>query len=1153
MPGELIGGRYQLLDRLGAGGMGEVYRARDGLTDDVVALKRTMVLPDDASGSMATVGAGETWILGERETDLVRTLRRDSEESTIARLALASEFRVLSSLRHPNIVSVLDYGFEKTGLPYFTMQLLPEARTIVRAARGEPLDARLDLLFQLLRALSYLHRHGIVHRDLKPSNVLVADRHVTVLDFGISSLPVAAVAGTIAFMAPELFMGASPTPASDFYAVGCVAYEMLTGRRPYRAHPMMGGRPDLTPLDAFGALGTLVACMLSNDPNARCASSANELIARVAEAANRPVPPEGLAHRESYLKAAPLSGRKNEINLLSNALEAAAAGRGSAWLIGGESGVGKSRLVDEVRSRALVRGVLALTGRAEERQGPYAICRDAVLRLALLVDVSDEEAGVLKLVFPGIERVLARAVPDVVLDPQVAGARLMEVIVALFERYVGPILFVVEDAHLLGDGLKVLQKLADRADPARWLILAPFRDDERPQLSRECRGMHLLRMARFEEADIREIASSMLGPELGSNPTVVAFLERETEGNAFFLVEAVRELAEASGSLDRVSPEMLPDHVLSSGMRDYARRRIARLPDWAHDAIRAAALIGRDVDLDVLRRAEPGVDLDALLVACGDAAILEGYGYYWRFMHDKLRETVLADVGDGLRRDLSRRVAAAIEAVHGAAPDWVQVQALLWRDAGVPEKSAEYLVAAAVQMLSTGLPDRAVEFAVEAARQLGVDLPDTRERRGAAINADMATIGRLMADRAPIELLSLPRLADERIAGVVRILMLIGPCAHISQNVELFALSTLKAFALTVEHGLGPDAPKVFAMYAAVVRGLTGDSRRAFDVSTAAMELDRTLYGRISAPVAFLHTWFVNHWINAVGTNVPFAEDGARVAFDEGDPLYGCFNASSHVMYVAAMGAPLQQVIDDAALQAARVAGRVVVSEFHCLLERQFARALMGLTADRCSLSDDEHDEERDLASICETTNYNQIGYYCTAKMRLAYYAGDYAAAVAYAERALPTLPAFRGQIGEWEFAFYRALASAARAAEADERERDRLIAIAQELLEAFKAWASVGPANFAHKRDLIAAELHRVRREDEDAAAAFHAAVQSAEHSGFTHDLALAHERAAIFFEATHDCARADEHAERAAAQYAAWQAWAKSAAVRERFRAGR
>ncbi len=129
---------------------------------------------------------------------------RSSEKARMARLTLASEFRVLSSLRHPNIVSVLDYGFQANGLPFFTMELLPAAVHLNRAARGQPLDVQLDLLFQMLNALSYLHRHGIVHRDLKPSNVLVTGRHVTVLDFGVAGLPEQTVAGTAGFMAPEV-------------------------------------------------------------------------------------------------------------------------------------------------------------------------------------------------------------------------------------------------------------------------------------------------------------------------------------------------------------------------------------------------------------------------------------------------------------------------------------------------------------------------------------------------------------------------------------------------------------------------------------------------------------------------------------------------------------------------------------------------------------------------------------------------------------------------------------------------------------------------------------------------------------------------------------------------------------------------------------
>ena len=87
-----------------------------------------------------------------------------------------------------------------------------------------------------------------------------------------------------------------------------------------------------------------------------------------------------------------------------------------------------------------------------------------------------------------------------------------------------------------------MQKLIDKAGELRLLILASFRDDERPQLAIECPGTHVLYMKRFGEREIRDVAASMLGRELGSSPAIVTFLQRETEGNAFFLVEAVREL-----------------------------------------------------------------------------------------------------------------------------------------------------------------------------------------------------------------------------------------------------------------------------------------------------------------------------------------------------------------------------------------------------------------------------------------------------------------------------------------------------------------------------------------------------------------------------------------------------------------------------------
>jgi serine/threonine protein kinase len=99
------------------------------------------------------------------------------------RLALAQEFKTLASLRHPHIISVLDYGFDKNRQPYLTMELLEDAPTLIGFGQDQPRPKQMALLVQVLQALAYLHRRGIIHRDLKPDNVLVINNQVRVALF----------------------------------------------------------------------------------------------------------------------------------------------------------------------------------------------------------------------------------------------------------------------------------------------------------------------------------------------------------------------------------------------------------------------------------------------------------------------------------------------------------------------------------------------------------------------------------------------------------------------------------------------------------------------------------------------------------------------------------------------------------------------------------------------------------------------------------------------------------------------------------------------------------------------------------------------------------------------------------------------------------
>ena len=135
-----LGKRYRLLEEIGQGAMGVVYRTYDRISGETVALKRLL----------AELG---------RKPDLVFGTSSD------LRLLLASEFQSLASLRHPNIISVYDYGFDNREQPYFTMELLREATSIVEYGSKKALVEKVHLLVQLLQALAYLHRRGIVQPD----------------------------------------------------------------------------------------------------------------------------------------------------------------------------------------------------------------------------------------------------------------------------------------------------------------------------------------------------------------------------------------------------------------------------------------------------------------------------------------------------------------------------------------------------------------------------------------------------------------------------------------------------------------------------------------------------------------------------------------------------------------------------------------------------------------------------------------------------------------------------------------------------------------------------------------------------------------------------------------------------------------------------
>ena len=322
-PGCVVAGRYELLDRIGQGAMGIVWRARDQVLARDVAVKEVR-LPD-------LMPARDRAILRER------TLR---------------EARVSAKLSHPCVVTVHDV-IEADGIPWIVMELVT-ARSLERVlAEDGPLPARrvAETGMLLLGALASAHAAGVVHRDVKPGNVLLTrDGRAVLTDFGIAAVDgdpaltqTGMVVGTPGFCAPERIRGAPASPASDLWSLGATLYAAVEGRGPFDGH----GSPmavltsivhsDPPPARAAGPLAAVIGALMSKDPAQRPdATRARQLLAGAADtlgavpsaasAAPAGPGPASACARPSFARAGPVSGGAGPVSAGAGPARAPASG-----------------------------------------------------------------------------------------------------------------------------------------------------------------------------------------------------------------------------------------------------------------------------------------------------------------------------------------------------------------------------------------------------------------------------------------------------------------------------------------------------------------------------------------------------------------------------------------------------------------------------------------------------------------------------------------------------------------------------------------------------------------------------------------------------------------------------------------------------------
>src|SRR3990172_9302730 len=363
IPTSFASGRYAVKRFLGEGGKKRVYLAHDTLLDRDVAFA------------------------------LIKTDGLDEA----GRERIRREAQAMGRLTSPHIVTVFEVGSEGDS-PYIVTELLTGGFVEDLVQRSEehklPLEQVVHIGEEVCRGLEVAHERGVVHRDLKPGNVgLMADPSagsgqaltVKIADFGLavaidrSRLTQAGMmVGTVSYMPPEQALGGEITARSDLYSVGCMLYEMVTGRPPFVGDDNIAiigqhlNTPPVSPSwhrpDLPKGLEALILRLLEKDPNKRPASAGEvrQALASIDLTGRRPTTETTEAPVENPLYRRTFVGREAELRQLQSAFDGAMSGQGALAMVVGEPGIGKTALVEQLATYVSLRGGRTLVGHCYE-------------------------------------------------------------------------------------------------------------------------------------------------------------------------------------------------------------------------------------------------------------------------------------------------------------------------------------------------------------------------------------------------------------------------------------------------------------------------------------------------------------------------------------------------------------------------------------------------------------------------------------------------------------------------------------------------------------------------------------------------------------------------------------------------------------------
>jgi serine/threonine protein kinase/tetratricopeptide (TPR) repeat protein len=866
----LENGRYAILKKLGEGGKGVVYKARDTVLNRVVAIKmlKSVVTTEEAYS---------------------RFMR---------------EAQAVAKLNHPNIVSIYDIGKEDEK-QFFVLEFVDgmSLRELMRTYPEGKCDIQtaLRMGIDVCNALHYAHFQGVLHRDIKPENILITQEGtVKLMDFGLAKMlgepsitQEGVIVGTVAYVAPEIALGKSADARSDLYSFGAVLYETVTGKPPFSGedpvkiifshihdYPVSPGR--LNP-KVPQALADCIMKLLEKEPGKRYQTAEDLLrvLRDIAESFLREVlvpshkPIVVPSPRPSMVRETQLIDRVEEMGLLREAVDRAVRGEGGLVFLRGEAGIGKTRLTKELGAYARLRGMQVLYGRCPalfrmDGVPPYILWNE-VIKNYLEFCTSEQlykvigyyPGEVCKLV-PEIKQKLGTIPPSISISPESERNRLFEA-VSQFVTNISkeaPLLVVLDDLQWTDQSsLLLLHYLARGVYRESLLLLGAYREtdiDERhplPPVLRELNRERLLQSVPLKHMSFDDV-SEMIKQILEQDDVPREFCESvygKTRGNPFFVEEVIKSLKEeeiiyrekGKWKIKEVAKIEFPETVKS-----VIKARVSRLDDECQNVLTLASFVGNDFSFEALCgvtdfEENKLLEIMEKMLKTGliKEKVIRGQDVY-SFADVIVRDVVHEEVSHLRHKRLHGAVGSALEKVYATKIDeHLGELALHFLESGDTEKALSYFLKAGEKAVKIYANTEAISYFQSALRLLEEKEGEYREK--ARVLETLGDIKRLVGEydlcmKHWNEALQLWKQLDEKekVAGLHRKMAVIlwrevGKTEQAQENFEK-ALRILEA---------EPENVELAALYAAraSMSYFTEDVTKARSWAEKALELAKKL------------------------------------------------------------------------------------------------------------------------------------------------------------------------------------------------------------------------------------------------------------------------------------------------------------------------